>query len=100
MQSSFASYRFESLLETGRKEAFMEIKQQRKQKTTIVLGQEQIAFLDELSVRIGRRTSGAVVDRSAIIRALIKAPYISKLDCSPARSGDEIATVLGMRIKK
>jgi hypothetical protein len=71
----------------------------RTQKTTLVLEHAQIAFLDEVSASI-RRRSDAVVDRSALIRALIEGLYSSQVDCSRAGSGPQLATAVASCLKR
>ena len=60
-------------------------------KVTVVVLARQIAALDSLCVEI-RLSSGAVVSRTDVIRALVEASEL--IDLSGAGCGDQIASIL------
>jgi hypothetical protein len=59
-------------------------------KTTLLLRRDRVLFLDDFAIQI-RRRSGAVVPRSAIIRALIEALFVTKLNFPRVESEDNLA---------
>jgi hypothetical protein len=56
---------------------------------TVLLTNEQIAQVDELTVVI-RRNSGKAESRSALIRVLLDAPFMLRADWKHCRDADEV----------
>src|SRR5437867_1485682 len=66
-------------------------------KINIVLFDRQVWFLDQVSVSI-RRTTGAAVNRTQIVRALIDALKNSRVDVSSAQSEADLVSTLTQRL--
>ena len=62
-------------------------------KINVVLFDRQVWFLDQMSVSI-RRTSGAAVNRTQIVRALIDALKNSRVDVSAVQSEADLIGAL------
>jgi hypothetical protein len=67
-------------------------------KATVVLFNRQIATIDRLTTDIRART-GNVVDRAAIIRALLDAVNDAKLELGGASSADDVRRLVAARFK-
>jgi hypothetical protein len=65
-------------------------------RSSIILRQTQVVFLDRISISIREKT-GAIIDRSAIIRALIDVFQSSGIDITEVSSEAEIAALLTER---
>ena len=63
---------------------------QEAKKTTVVLEQHQLDFLDKVSARITLET-GAKLSRGAIIRALIDGLDKAEIDLSQVEGGEDLA---------
>jgi len=68
-------------------------------KATVVLFNRQIAALDRLTTEI-RSKSGNVVDRAAIIRAVLDAVVEAKLDLAAATSSEDVKRLVASRLKR
>src|SRR5438128_2007372 len=66
-------------------------------KTTVTMKSDQIAYLDEVSASI-RRYSGTVICRAALIRGLVRALQLSRLDLASCSSEESLAHGLARRI--
>ena len=68
-------------------------KLQEAKKTTVVLEQHQLEFLDRFSARITLET-GAKLSRGAIIRALVDGLDQADIDLSKVEDGNDLAQLL------
>lgn len=68
-------------------------------KSTVTFSNDQIVWLDRLSSDI-RATTMAIVDRGAIIRAIISAVEQSHIDLSKATSEDQIKNLICAKLKE
>lgn len=62
-------------------------------KTNMVLRKTHVVFLDRLMVSI-RESTGAIVDRSSIVRAMTEAVQASGVDLTGVHSEEELASIL------
>ena len=75
----------------------MTIKKHVPEKTTVMLSNLHNAFLDEVSAAI-RRETGAVISRSALLRAMITAVSHSTLSLSGCESEDAVRELIRNRL--
>ena len=67
-------------------------------KVTVVMFNREITFLDDLSVKI-RKTTGSVIKRAEIIRALVDALEDSKIDLTGVKTEADVKAMLLAALK-